>query len=78
MSLSSVSYTHLDVYKRQVHILTTLVGLNNLVNVALTEYILVFTGFKIARSINEQNVVGIVVSLSLADKDTYLSLIHIL
>ena len=32
---------------------------------------MVFTGFKIARGINEQNVVGIVVSLPLEDKDTY-------
>ena len=52
-------------------ILTALVGLNNLVNVALTKDVLVLSGFKVAGSVDEKNVVRVTVSLSLENKDAY-------
>ena len=57
-----------------IDILTALVGLNNLVNVALPKDILVLSGFKVAGSVYEKNIVRVTIALSLenknADRDT--------
>ena len=50
-------------------ILTALVGPNNLVNVALTKDVLVLSGFKVAGSVDEKNVVRVAVALSLENKN---------
>ena len=52
-----------------IDILTALVGFNDLVNVALPKDILVLSGFKVAGSVDEKNVVRVTVSLSLENKD---------
>ena len=52
-----------------IDILTALVGLNNLVNVALPKDVLVLSCFKVAGSVDEKNVVRVTVSLSLENKD---------
>ena len=54
-----------------VHIFAALIGLDDLINVALTKNILVLASFKIIGSINEQNVIGIAVALPLENKDTH-------
>ena len=52
-----------------INILTALVGLNNLVNVALPKDVLVLSSFKVTGSVDEKDVVRVTVALSLEDKN---------
>ena len=54
-----------------IDIHTMLVGFDDLINVALTEDILILSGFKVVGRINEENVIRVAVTLPLEDKNTY-------
>ena len=53
-----------------VHILTPLVCLDNLINVAFSENVLIFASLKIIGSVDEKDVVRVAVAFSLEDENT--------